>query len=94
MLLLLIFVAGTILFMLCSVFVPQVGLELISRDYDMESPYPFRKDDIISMVPMCKVGLSLSLSPSLVLLLIQCLPSLGESYHLFDYSVFHAMLII
>ncbi|KAG6734003.1 hypothetical protein I3843_01G241800 [Carya illinoinensis] len=37
----------------------KVGLELISRDYDMECPYPFRKYDIISMVPVCKhVGCS------------------------------------
>ena len=39
----------------------QVGLEMVSRDYDMENPYPFRKYDIISMVPVCKVGNSLSL---------------------------------
>ncbi|KAF5466795.1 hypothetical protein F2P56_016690 [Juglans regia] len=37
----------------------KIGLELISRDYDMECPYPFRKYDIISMVPVCKhVGCS------------------------------------
>uniref|UniRef100_A0A2N9HLW1 CLU central domain-containing protein n=1 Tax=Fagus sylvatica TaxID=28930 RepID=A0A2N9HLW1_FAGSY len=37
----------------------KVGLELVSRDYDMECPYPFRKYDIISMVPVCKhVGCS------------------------------------
>lgn len=37
----------------------KVGLELIPRDYDMESPNPFRKYDIISMVPVCKhVGCS------------------------------------
>lgn len=70
------------MFMLCSVFVPQVGLELISRDYDMESPYPFRKDDIISMVPMCKVGLSLSpslpnsLADSMLTISLRKLPSL------------------
>jgi len=28
----------------------------------MENPYPFKKYDIISMVPVCKVGNSLSLS--------------------------------
>ncbi|KAI3521210.1 hypothetical protein L1887_10671 [Cichorium endivia] len=32
----------------------KVGLELVSRDYDMESPNPFRTSDIISMVPVCK----------------------------------------
>ncbi|XP_057967787.1 protein REDUCED CHLOROPLAST COVERAGE 3 [Malania oleifera] len=32
----------------------KVGLELIARDYDMESPNPFKKSDIISMVPVCK----------------------------------------
>ncbi|GLT57310.1 hypothetical protein SLA2020_302920 [Shorea laevis] len=37
----------------------KVGLEMVSRDYDMENPYPFRKYDIISMVPVCKhVGCS------------------------------------
>ncbi|KAJ7962824.1 Tetratricopeptide repeat (TPR)-like superfamily protein [Quillaja saponaria] len=37
----------------------KVGLELLSRDYDMESPNPFGKYDIISMVPVCKhVGCS------------------------------------
>ncbi|KAF2323174.1 hypothetical protein GH714_033853 [Hevea brasiliensis] len=36
-----------------------VGLELVPRDYDMECPNPFRKFDIISMVPVCKhVGCS------------------------------------
>ncbi|KAF2283066.1 hypothetical protein GH714_043725 [Hevea brasiliensis] len=29
-------------------------LELVPRDYDMECPNPFRKFDIISMVPVCK----------------------------------------
>lgn len=33
----------------------QVGLELFPRDYDMESPKPFGKFDIISLVPVCKV---------------------------------------
>lgn len=32
----------------------KVGLELIPRDYDMDSPYPFRRSDIISMVPVYK----------------------------------------
>lgn len=32
----------------------KVGLELAPRDYDMDSPYPFRKIDIISMVPVYK----------------------------------------
>ncbi|PON35972.1 N-terminal acetyltransferase A, auxiliary subunit [Parasponia andersonii] len=32
----------------------KVGLELVPRDYDMESPNPFRKFDIISLVPLCK----------------------------------------
>lgn len=37
----------------------KIGLELVPRDYDMESPKPFRKSDIISMIPMCKhVGCS------------------------------------
>lgn len=40
----------TILRGLCQ----KVGFELIPRDYDMDSPEPFRKDDIISMVPVCK----------------------------------------
>ncbi|WOL05117.1 protein TSS isoform X2 [Canna indica] len=32
----------------------KVGLELISRNYDMDSPNPFEKSDIISLVPVCK----------------------------------------
>ncbi|EEF44839.1 eukaryotic translation initiation factor 3 subunit, putative [Ricinus communis] len=37
----------------------KVGLELIPRDYDMDCPNPFRKSDIIGIVPVCKhVGCS------------------------------------
>jgi hypothetical protein len=36
-------------------FVAQVGLELVARDYDMNSPNPFEKSDIVSIVPVCKV---------------------------------------
>ncbi|KAJ3699054.1 hypothetical protein LUZ61_002759 [Rhynchospora tenuis] len=32
----------------------KVGLELVTRDYDMEDPHPFKKSDIISMVPVYK----------------------------------------
>ncbi|XP_021844386.1 protein REDUCED CHLOROPLAST COVERAGE 3 [Spinacia oleracea] len=32
----------------------KVGIELVPRDYDIDTPNPFRKDDIISMVPVCK----------------------------------------
>ncbi|KAK1434042.1 hypothetical protein QVD17_10960 [Tagetes erecta] len=32
----------------------KIGLELVSRDYDMDSLSPFRSSDIISMVPVCK----------------------------------------
>ncbi|XP_030525189.2 protein REDUCED CHLOROPLAST COVERAGE 3 isoform X2 [Rhodamnia argentea] len=32
----------------------KVGLELVPRDYDMDSQNPFTKSDIISMVPVCK----------------------------------------
>ncbi|KAJ0965710.1 hypothetical protein J5N97_026848 [Dioscorea zingiberensis] len=32
----------------------KVGLELIPRDYDMDSPSPFMKSDIISLVPVYK----------------------------------------
>ncbi|KAK3032246.1 hypothetical protein RJ639_035539, partial [Escallonia herrerae] len=32
----------------------KVGLELVPRDYDMESVSPFKKSDIISMVPVYK----------------------------------------
>nr|CAB3488465.1 unnamed protein product [Digitaria exilis] len=31
-----------------------VGLELVARDYDMNSPNPFDKSDIVSIVPVCK----------------------------------------
>lgn len=33
----------------------QVGLELLPKDYDMDTTSPFRKSDIISMVPVYKV---------------------------------------
>ena len=33
----------------------QVGVELAPRDYDMESLNPFKKSDIVSMVPVYKV---------------------------------------
>ncbi|KAI3753174.1 hypothetical protein L2E82_25220 [Cichorium intybus] len=32
----------------------QVGIELVPRDFDMNSPHPFRKEDIISLVPVHK----------------------------------------
>ncbi|XWS16955.1 hypothetical protein CRYUN_Cryun33cG0026200 [Craigia yunnanensis] len=32
----------------------KVGLEFVPRDYDMDTPSPFRKSDIISMVPVYK----------------------------------------
>ncbi|KAF8393143.1 hypothetical protein HHK36_021384 [Tetracentron sinense] len=37
----------------------KVGVELVPRDYDMDSPNPFKRSDIISMFPVCKhVGCS------------------------------------
>lgn len=36
----------------------KVGLELVPKDYDLESSTPFTKSDIISIVPICKVGAS------------------------------------
>ncbi|KAJ1377512.1 Tetratricopeptide-like helical domain superfamily [Sesbania bispinosa] len=32
----------------------HVGIELVPRDYDMDSPMPFRKSDIVSLVPVYK----------------------------------------
>uniref|UniRef100_A0A1J3JXP1 Clustered mitochondria protein n=1 Tax=Noccaea caerulescens TaxID=107243 RepID=A0A1J3JXP1_NOCCA len=32
----------------------KVGLELVPKDYDVDTPYPFNKLDIISMVPVYK----------------------------------------
>ncbi|KAI3463425.1 hypothetical protein Pfo_020088 [Paulownia fortunei] len=32
----------------------KVGLELVPKDYDLESSTPFNKSDIISIVPVCK----------------------------------------
>ncbi|XP_048322607.2 protein REDUCED CHLOROPLAST COVERAGE 2 [Ziziphus jujuba] len=32
----------------------KVGLELVPRDYDMETAFPFKKSDIVSMVPVYK----------------------------------------
>lgn len=40
---------------LCFFALNQVGLELMTRDYDMESSSPFKHSDIISVVPVCKV---------------------------------------
>ncbi|KAG6425318.1 hypothetical protein SASPL_115746 [Salvia splendens] len=34
----------------------KVGLELVPKDYDLESSTPFTNTDIISIVPICKVG--------------------------------------
>lgn len=39
-------------------FTMQVGLELVPRDYDMDSPSPFLKSDVISLVPVYKVTAS------------------------------------
>lgn len=50
-------------FINCYVIISQVGLELCPRDYDMESPKPFGKYDIISLVPVCKVVFCLFISP-------------------------------
>lgn len=36
-------------------FICQVGIELIPRDFDMDSPAPFRKTDVVSLVPVHKV---------------------------------------
>jgi len=33
----------------------QVGIELVPRDYDMNSPTPFHKTDIVSLIPVHKV---------------------------------------
>ncbi|KAK1561123.1 hypothetical protein Q3G72_034740 [Acer saccharum] len=32
----------------------KVGIELVSRDFDMDSPSPFRKTDVVSLVPVHK----------------------------------------
>ncbi|KAJ4728119.1 Tetratricopeptide repeat (TPR)-like superfamily protein [Melia azedarach] len=32
----------------------KVGIELVSRDFDMDSPSPFRKVDVVSLVPVHK----------------------------------------
>jgi len=32
-----------------------VGIELVPRDYDMGSPNPFRKTDVVSLIPVHKV---------------------------------------
>ncbi|KAJ1429488.1 Tetratricopeptide-like helical domain superfamily [Sesbania bispinosa] len=32
----------------------KVGIELVPRDYDMDSPMPFHKSDIVSLVPVYK----------------------------------------
>lgn len=60
-LLILFFIQGA--FINCTCFCFQVGLELFPRDYDMESSKPFGKNDIISLVPVCKVRSCLCNSP-------------------------------
>ncbi|CAL5345877.1 unnamed protein product [Camellia sinensis] len=37
----------------------KVGLEVLPKHYDMESPSPFKKSDIIGIVPVCKYGRTL-----------------------------------
>lgn len=32
-----------------------MGIELVSRDFDMDSPSPFQKIDVVSLVPVHKV---------------------------------------
>ncbi|KAH8488815.1 hypothetical protein H0E87_024447 [Populus deltoides] len=32
----------------------KVGIELVPRDFDMDSPHPFRKSDVVSLVPLHK----------------------------------------
>lgn len=32
----------------------KVGLELLPKDYDMESAHPFKRSDVIGLVPICK----------------------------------------
>ncbi|KAF2547485.1 hypothetical protein F2Q70_00019984 [Brassica cretica] len=32
----------------------QVGLELIPRDYDFDSPNPFKSSDVFGLIPVCK----------------------------------------
>ncbi|CAA7028629.1 unnamed protein product [Microthlaspi erraticum] len=38
----------------------KVGLELVPRDYDFDSPNPFKSSDIFSLVPVCKHVLCVS----------------------------------
>lgn len=38
----------------------KVGLELVSRDFDFDSPNPFMSSDIIGLVPVCKHVLCIS----------------------------------
>ncbi|CAL5428711.1 unnamed protein product [Camellia sinensis] len=45
----------------------KVGLELLPKDYDMESPSPFKKSDIIGIVPVCKYGRTLLESSKMAL---------------------------
>lgn len=39
----------------------KVGIELSPKDYNMNSPAPFRKSDIISLVPVHKVGFKIKI---------------------------------
>ncbi|CAN1793893.1 Protein REDUCED CHLOROPLAST COVERAGE 1 [Linum perenne] len=39
----------------------KVGIELVPRDFDMDSPSPFQKSDVVSLVPVHKVPLIYSM---------------------------------
>ena len=60
-------------FINCTCFYSQVGLELFPRDYDMESSKPFGKNDIISLVPVCKVRSCLCNRPPKTYSMYKCI---------------------
>lgn len=62
-----------------------MGLELVPRDYDMNSSNPFRKTDIVSLVPVHKVSMMISI------LRISCKKGKGFFYHMM-YKLIYVIL--
>ena len=48
----------------------QVGLELLPRDYDMDNASPFKRSDIISMVPVYKVKILVTRLKTFIFLVV------------------------
>jgi protein TIF31 len=74
-----------------NVFVDQVGLELVARDYDMNSPNPFDKSDIVNIVPICKVAYYWNLLKYLCVYWMACWLTLLWHCLLFQHVVYSSI---